>query len=553
MFAMGSASNPKVSQLRRSAPDASDKEEPSPAASAVSGSSPAPAASPASDVASNLLAAFSTLGVAADAEATPKRAATQAAVPATPPSSGALCMRPDGSPKEPFKGERSAYLIPSVGTGAKGELRCFFTATEASLRELTFTSSEDGWWLTVPLCCLLDFERSGLRTLVLKVCHEQLRCSPEAPAWASETPVKLELHTPSVCRDVLEQLEAAFVRDDFSAAYIKTELLFSAGAGGEVWRALPKHAPSGTARPVAVKIPHVGNAEALANLHKEIQNLRLVADCPYIVRLIASYDVPNAAGLLVPHLVMEIAAGGDLMSTLIQRGAVKDAASCVLVSDEEAKVVTWRLLKALQFLHSRSLCHRDVKPDNLLLLEKLSAAQAHKAGSPAEWAQFGDPCSAKLADFGHSRLNIGTSNMRSLNVGTVSYLSPEFVALLTQQDGAAEGGAQSFTKSVDLWAAGVTLLAMLSQALPFGTLQGERGTAEAEASKMLVFHHITQRKLVSFSSEQQTVLLGRPLAAKLLVDALLNPDPEERLTAENALESEWFAGLGAGGLTTLSD
>ena len=54
------------------------------------------------------------------------------------------------------------------------------------------------------------------------------------------------------------------------------------------------------------------------------------------------------------------------MEVLVERQSRSNAvrSPLPLVSDDEAKAVTWRLLRALSFLHAKRLLHRDVKLDS---------------------------------------------------------------------------------------------------------------------------------------------------------------------------------------------
>lgn len=53
---------------------------------------------------------------------------------------------------------------------------------------------------------------------------------------------------------------------------------------------------------------------------------------------------------------MEYIENGDLM------GVVKNRQGTDRISENEIKSITWQLLTALEIMHSKNFCHRDLKP-----------------------------------------------------------------------------------------------------------------------------------------------------------------------------------------------
>lgn len=139
--------------------------------------------------------------------------------------------------------------------------------------------------------------------------------------------------------------------------------------------------------------------------------------CPFVTPLLDAFYDP------VDHtcnFVMPFCNAGSL-EDLVQAGGC--------ISEPVLAAIAWRGLRALSFLASRRVIHRDVKPSNLLL------------------NQAGD---VVLGDFGvATRLPVG-QDVAFTNAGTTEYLSPERVL-------DASGG---HTFNTDVFGLGMSLLAV---------------------------------------------------------------------------------------------
>ncbi|CAN0246384.1 unnamed protein product, partial [Ectocarpus sp. 12 AP-2014] len=105
-----------------------------------------------------------------------------------------------------------------------------------------------------------------------------------------------------------------------------------------------------------------------------------------------------------------------------------------------------QLLSALEFLHSRDIVQRDIKPHNLLLPDESGVGGASRK-------------KLLLADFGLSKKLSDEHGFLTDVVGTKPYMAPE---LLRSDDADLKYG-----KKVDVWAAGVVTHELLACVTPF--------------------------------------------------------------------------------------
>lgn len=233
----------------------------------------------------------------------------------------------------------------------------------------------------------------------------------------------------------------------------------------------------------AVKVLERSNSEHAKLIDRELAVLRLLNH----QNIVQIYDIFDSAR--ETYVVMEYLAGGELLDLITESDHL---------SEKNSKQVIREVLQAVQYLHARGIVHRDVKPENILCVNRA-------------W-----PLRVKLTDFGLSKMvgsaEDGTERVMRSQCGTAYYLAPEIANNL------------AYAKPVDLWASGVVLYVMLAGKFPF------YGDSDEKFMRRL-------RGGVKFPEKEWS---GISADAKALVRGLLDPKPETRLTATQALQHRWL-------------
>jgi len=233
----------------------------------------------------------------------------------------------------------------------------------------------------------------------------------------------------------------------------------------------------------------VGNDDAVRSEVDILQQLHH----PCITKVL---DVVETTFELV--IVMEFAEGGEL------ERQVKVDSIMGRLSESTAKFQFYQICHTIAYLHSKNICHRDLKLANILLMEP-------------------DPLSLlKVSDFGVSKVWSSTNVLESM-VGTPAFMAPEVLALESAPH-------LSYTCKSDCWSLGVVLYVLLSGQQPFYRQQFMGPSVHIQI--MSGAYQPMMGELWDRVSSQ----------AKDLVSRLLVVSPESRLSAAQILQHPWFAG-----------
>ncbi|NLK38630.1 MAG: protein kinase [Clostridiales bacterium] len=246
------------------------------------------------------------------------------------------------------------------------------------------------------------------------------------------------------------------------------------GMGGmsvvfEAWDLLMK-------RKVAVKLlrDEINNdAQSVKRFINESKAVAMLSH-PNIVNI---YDVSVKEAL--KFIVMEYIEGITLKSYMVKKG---------VLSFKELISYTEQILRALEHAHAKGVIHRDIKPQNIMLL---------KNGL------------IKVTDFGIAKLpNAETVTMTDKAIGTVYYISPE------------QASGKKIDARSDIYSLGVLLYEMATGRLPF--------TADSPVSVALMQINNTAQKPREINPKI-------PQGLEQIILSAIEKDPERRFQSASQM------------------
>lgn len=255
-------------------------------------------------------------------------------------------------------------------------------------------------------------------------------------------------------------------------------------------------------------------------VRSKLKSKKLVENLEIEISILKTMKHPHIVGLLDYkqttshfHLVMDYCSMGDLsyfirkrnqlikthpvISSLLERYPSPEGSHGL----NEVLVIHFlkQLVSALEFLRNKSLVHRDIKPQNLLLCPPLHSKQEFKDGG---FVGLWELPLLKIADFGFARFLPSTSMAETL-CGSPLYMAPEILRY------------EKYNAKADLWSVGAVLYEMTVGKPPF----------RADNHVQLLKNIEKSNDRIKFPSAAQV-----PESLKRLIRSLLKYNPTERVS-----------------------
>lgn len=247
----------------------------------------------------------------------------------------------------------------------------------------------------------------------------------------------MEIYIDEVTRSSLEELETAFTFKETLAS----------GSFGTVIRATQ----ISNNKEVAIKILKKNTRKANTSKIKQEISILKQLNHPNIIEFFGYTETNSKL-----YIIMEYIAYGTLKNWIDQHKGP--------ITESEASVILEKLISAVAYLHSKEVCHRDIKPDNIMFNNK------------------DDLTSLKLIDFGLSAENFNGFEEHDY-CGTFIYMAPEQIE------------KRLYSKFVDLWSIGIIMFLLLNNGRHPFYVQGDHKRfyiQKIRNAKLMMFNQISE-------------------------------------------------------------
>ena len=228
-------------------------------------------------------------------------------------------------------------------------------------------------------------------------------------------------------------------------------------------------------RLVAIKILKSDLADNADFRRRFRDESRAVAQLSH-ANIVSVYDVSTSGE--TEYIVMELIDGITLKQYMERRGRMDWRESLHFIS---------QIMRGLSHAHSRGIIHRDIKPQNIMVLRDGSV---------------------KVADFGIACLANASQTLTQEALGSVHYISPE------------QARGDRIDARSDIYSAGVVLYEMLTGRLPF----------EGDSAVSVAIQHLSSVPLAPRDIDPS---IPEPL--ELICMKAMNSDPDKRYPTADAM------------------
>lgn len=239
------------------------------------------------------------------------------------------------------------------------------------------------------------------------------------------------------------------------------------GATGSVYTAVDVK----TSEKVAIK---------MIDIRKQVKKVLILTE----ISVLKDKKHPNVVNYYDSYLVD----GSQLwvIMEFMQFGPLTDLVTKLVLREGQIAVIVRETLKAIEFLHSNRIIHRDIKSDNILL---------------------GQDGQVKVIDFGFCAQLDHVDEKRRTFAGSPYWLSPEIIT------------RKAYDTKTDIWSLGILIIEMLEGAPPYLNEAPLKAIyLIASRGKPSIDYHKLSPQLADF------------------IDKCLNIDPEARATATQLLD-----------------
>ena len=297
------------------------------------------------------------------------------------------------------------------------------------------------------------------------------------------------------------------------------------------------------------------DATALLRREADVHATVSAARHPNIVGLLESFRYVDNAGAEVVALAMEHCPRGDMQQYMKRvRDLRREGGSPIILEDEgtflrggEILSGMSQLLAGLSFLHSRGVCHRDIKSSNVFLCPR----DCHAGNRDDGFFTLSD-CRIKLGDFGLA-IQLGDdenwAEAADSFCGTPSCIAPEVCTKNRQHRRLQQISDGPYNKSggygqpADLWSLGCLLYTMIAGRNPFAIPTNRNQSSRIQDAQSDLEKSRRIQQIIDKVTSGDWKLPGGVKVSGLLdalLSQLLDEQPSRRGTARGLLNGHPF-------------